>query len=162
MAGRKTLPPEDRFAVNIIENSRNEVLLLKRCRNTRLGPGLWGFPAGHIETNESAEQSALRELAEEVGTNNKLEKIRELGPIRDTFYGGKFEIWLFHYKWLHGTVLLNHEHTDFAWVSKQRFKNYAVMDGVDEDIFYLGIWPKHYLRQEKLPANHSSDPILPH
>lgn len=29
--------------------------------------GHWGFPKGHIETNESVEQAALRELHEETG-----------------------------------------------------------------------------------------------
>lgn len=51
-----------------------------------------------------------------------------------------------------GTITLNHEHTESAWVSKENYHLYEVVDGVDEDIFYLGIWPDEYLNPDKLPA----------
>ncbi|MGH8527381.1 MAG: NUDIX hydrolase, partial [Gammaproteobacteria bacterium] len=42
-----------RFAINILENDRNEILLLKRSLHLSLGPGQWGFPAGQIEPDET-------------------------------------------------------------------------------------------------------------
>ncbi len=147
-----TLPPiAARFSINVLENAAGELLLLRRALTARLAPGLWGFPAGHQEANESPEQCALRELREEIGRDHKVTPVRNLGPIRDTLYGGIYEIHLFHQHWLAGTITLNHEHTDHAWVSKERFRNYDVMNGIDEDILYLGIWPRKFLREEKLP-----------
>ena len=61
-------------------------------------------------------------------------------------------IHLFHYRWLGGEVRLNDEHTDYAWVRKEDFRNYDAMNGVDEDILYLKIWPREYLRADKLPS----------
>ena len=140
-----------RFSINIIENSNNELLLLKRHASAELGPGLWGFPAGHINKNETPEQCALRELSEEIGTDYDIELLQQLGPVRDTFYGGIYQIHLFHYRWNKGTILLNHEHTEYHWVNAENYRNYNVMDGLDEDILYLDIWPKKYLDINKLP-----------
>lgn len=140
-----------RFAINVLENSAGELLLLRRASHLRLAPGLWGFPAGHLEPGESPAQCAARELGEEIGLAHEVRLMRTLGPIRDTHYGGIYEIHLFHQQWLGGTITLNHEHTEHAWVSKERFRDYDVMNGIDEDILYLGIWPREYLREEKLP-----------
>ncbi len=141
-----------RFSINILENQQNEILLVRRSEDHDLGPGLWGFPAGHIEAGETPEACAMRELREEIGGNFKIELIKEMGPLRDTFYGGVYQVYLYHYRWIEGDIRLNHEHTDYVWVSKERFKEYKVMDGIDEDILYLGIWPREYLNEEKLPG----------
>lgn len=48
--------------------SREAALLLtRRALALRHHPGQWALPGGRIEPGESAEQAALRELAEEVG-----------------------------------------------------------------------------------------------
>ena len=141
----------NRFSINIIENAQNQILLLKRTVGAVLGPGLWGFPAGHIEENETPDECSERELREEIGDNHVIELVNRLGPVRDSFYGGIYRIYLYHYRWLAGDVLLNHEHTDHAWVGKEQFRNYEVMDGIDEDLLYFKIWPREYLNENKLP-----------
>ena len=143
-------PIRRRFAINLLENRANELLLLKRAADAEIGPGLWGVPAGRIEPGESPEQCSRRELKEEIGDDCTLDKVGAIGPFRDTLYGGVYEIFLFHYRWRTGTVTLNPEHTDYAWVKKEDYRNYAVVDGVDEDILYAGIWPREYLNADKL------------
>ena len=150
----KTLPDiKDHFAINVIENKQHELLLLRRSRSSSIGPGLWGFPAGRIEIGESPEQCSLRETHEEIGSDFNIELLKQFGPVRDTLYGGNYTLFLFHYRWKSGSITLNHEHTDYAWVCKENFHQYEVVDGVDEDICYLGIWPSEYLNQDKLPDN---------
>lgn len=146
-------PAKARFSINLIENSGNQLLLLKRSQKAELGPGLWGFPAGHIKNDETPEVCSLRELHEEIGNEHGITLIKQLGPVRDTFYGGIYEVYLFHYRWNMGTITLNHEHTEYAWVNAMNYKNYDVMNGLDEDILYLNIWPKKYLNKEKLPEH---------
>lgn len=142
---------KSRFSINVLENDKNEILLLKRGHDTDIGPGTWGFPAGHIEMDESPEECSLRELREELGDQFEFKLIKQLGPVRDTLYGGIYQVWLYHYRWLTGTINLNHEHTDYAWVCKEDFKNYDVTGGIDEDILYLNIWPRKYLNENRLP-----------
>ena len=143
-----SLPPvAARFSINVIENRDNAVLMLKRAQTAGLGPGLWGFPAGHIEPGETPASCAWRELHEEIGERFRTLLVTTLGPIRDTQYGGVYEIYLFHRRWEDGEIVLNDEHTDYAWVAKEDFVHYDAMQGIDEDIIYLDIWPARYVRK---------------
>lgn len=142
------LPPiEARFSINLVENARSELLLLKRSPDAKLGAGLWAFPAGHIETGETPAACALRELEEEIGNSFTLETVGWLGPVRDSYFGGVFELYLYHRRWITGDIRLNHEHTDYAWVGREHYRAYRVMSGTDEDIRYFNIWPPNYLSQ---------------
>jgi 8-oxo-dGTP pyrophosphatase MutT (NUDIX family) len=134
-----------RFSVNVVENRNSEILLLKRSTASRYGPGLWGFPAGHIEVGESPLECAERELIEEIGADISVEPVKQLDPVRDEISGKIYEFYLFHLRWLDGKIKLNHEHTDYAWVNRDDYKNYPVMRGVDLDLLYLDIWPEEYI-----------------
>ena len=41
-------------------------------------------------------------------------------------------------KYKSGEVKLNHEMTDFAWVTAEEAKNYDLIDGIDEEIAEVG------------------------
>jgi 8-oxo-dGTP diphosphatase len=143
-------PPQARFAINVVENADGEILLLKRRANARLGAGRWGFSAGHIEDGETPQDCAMRELREELGPDCQVSLIHSLGPIRDSLYGGVYEIHLFHLRWRGGTISLNSEHTEYAWVSRGEYRNYRVVDGVDEDLYFLNVWPRAALNERVL------------
>ena len=145
-------PPAARYALNLLVDGASRLLLLRRAPAARLGPDQWGLPAGKIEAGESAPAAALREMQEEIGLGHGVELQRYLGPIRDTYYGGQFEIHLFHRRWRHGRVVLNDEHTEYAWVSRESFRDYVVMDGIDEDIALLDLWPQRFLNAARVPA----------
>ena len=65
------------IAVSVIEY-QNKVLIMKR-QNTKFLSGLWEFPGGKIEKNETAIQSIIREVKEE--TNLSISKPVFLGNI---------------------------------------------------------------------------------
>ncbi|MGH8245151.1 MAG: NUDIX hydrolase, partial [Gammaproteobacteria bacterium] len=129
MTAPSPAPPAARFSIGVLENVQGEVLLLKRSPGRRLAPGRWGFPAGHIEPGETPEDCVTRELIEEIGREFSAKLIKNVGPVRDSLYGGKYEVHLFHYRWESGVVRLNHEHTDYAWVSPEAFRKFDPMDG---------------------------------
>ena len=62
---------QNRFALNLILDSQNRLLLLLRNDQTSLGPNKWGLPAGKIEDKESPAQAARRERIEEIGQITK-------------------------------------------------------------------------------------------
>ena len=142
---------QQRFALNLILDSQDRLLLLLRNDQTNLGPNKWGLPAGKIEGKETPPQAARRERIEEIGNEHEIKLIRYFGPVVDSFYGGKYEIHLFQFTWKSGQVTLNPEHKDFAWVTKEEIANMDVMLGIEENIAMLGIWPTHYLNESRLP-----------
>lgn len=145
--------PHARFSICLIENARGELLFLKRAEDRPLGPGLWGFPAGHIEADESPRDCAWRELREEIGTEIEVEELRALGPLRDSLYGGVYEIHLYHLRYLRGAVRLNHEHTAHLWADAATCRTLPTMAGIEEDIALLGIWPLESLDPARLPEH---------
>ncbi len=78
----------------VLLNHQNHVFLGERCDH----PGAWQMPQGGIDADETAEQAAFRELAEEIGTNAaeilKIadETLRYDLPdhLRKTLWGGRF------------------------------------------------------------------------
>ncbi len=140
-----------RFSICLLENRENKLLFLKRSNEAKLGAGQWGFPAGHIEPHESPNECAIRELNEEIGPRHTLTLHQTHPPIRDSFYGGHYEVHLFHYFWQDGEIALNDEHVDYRWVGQTELASLDTVLGVDEDIYYLKIWPTKCLDSEKLP-----------
>ncbi len=62
---------------SIIVNDKNEVLLVKRSKNSKTFAGMWSRPGGTIEFGEKVEDALKREIKEEVGLD--IEIIRFLG-----------------------------------------------------------------------------------
>jgi mutator protein MutT len=54
----------------IIRNSKGEILLGKRDKNSLTYPDYWGLPGGLIEYGETVEQAIKRELKEELGVDS--------------------------------------------------------------------------------------------
>ena len=65
-----------RFALNLILDSQDRLLLLLRNDQTSLGPNKWGLPAGKIENKETPAQAAQRERIEEIGNDHKVKLIK--------------------------------------------------------------------------------------
>jgi A/G-specific adenine glycosylase len=59
--------PHNNIAVGIVEQD-GKILIAQRPENKMLG-GLWEFPGGKVEKNESLEETTVRELKEELGIN---------------------------------------------------------------------------------------------
>lgn len=130
---------EARFAICVLRNRDDQLLLVRRSHDRKLGPGRWGFPGGHIEAGESPGDCAWRELGEEIGSDHRVELIRSAGPFRDRHYGGRFEAHLFLYHWHAGAITLDDEHIDYCWVSIEDMRDYSLMPGIDEDLAHLDL-----------------------
>ena len=77
----------------LIFNSRGEVFLQFRSRLKDRHPLMWdSSAAGHVNAGEDYEQTAVRELQEELGIETRLEKVAKLSASEQT--GFEF-IWLY-------------------------------------------------------------------
>jgi len=88
----------------------NRVLLLKRTDQADSG-GLWAFPGGKIEGDETPEQAALREAVEETGI--KPEGLEWL----DRSNNGEVEFTTFLSQINQVPPQLDGEHTEFLWAN---------------------------------------------
>ena len=67
------LIPDPQTVAIIIQNDRGEVMLQLRDNNPNIAfANSWTLPGGVVETSETPEQAAKRELAEETGVHLKL------------------------------------------------------------------------------------------
>lgn len=64
------MPATVTVAVGIIQDPQGRVLVSRRATGTHQG-GLWEFPGGKVEPNESVEAALARELMEELGVDVK-------------------------------------------------------------------------------------------
>lgn len=107
--------------VAILHN--NNVLLLKRGDSAPWMPGRFCLPGGRLETNESLEDCALREVYEE--TNIVL--VRDsLVPFEIKYKNNRTKI-VFASIVSSDIVNLNWEHSDYKWVSFDNINNYKLV-----------------------------------
>ena len=95
------------------ENNHIEYLLLKHSQ------GHWAFPKGHVESEESLQETALRETKEETGLeidlNDKFRKqITYFFKSKDVIISKDVIFFLAQSKNM--KVILSEEHTDFKWL----------------------------------------------
>ncbi|MEO7426162.1 MAG: NUDIX domain-containing protein [Fibrobacteria bacterium] len=137
------------FAAAIIVDASGRLLLLRRAAGIQRWPGKWGIAGGGIEAGETPEQGLLREFLEELGPDIRVRTLR--GP--DTLaaiggYGGFIHLW--HMLWLGGEIRLSGEHTEYAWLDCEAYREIharmEIMPGVDEDLTHFGIWPERAAR----------------
>lgn len=75
----------------LITNSKNEILLLDHVLRPKSG---WGIPGGFMNHNEQPEQTAAREVMEEVGleiTNIKMIRARTIGRHIEMLFSAEAE-----------------------------------------------------------------------
>jgi 8-oxo-dGTP pyrophosphatase MutT (NUDIX family) len=108
----------------LIRDESDKVLILKDRFSD-----WWDLPGGHIHTDETPEEGAIREVEEETGlTLNQVDLV--IGQEVDTDLGHRLGLFLVtHIPLDSPKPLLSEEHTDYAWI------------GMEETYYYnLGVW----------------------
>lgn len=130
-------------AVAVIEDRDGRILFLLRSHRLAAGPGKWGFAGGGLEAGEAPDKAMEREIREEIGPEVDLTLEARMGPVPGLGHAHLI-VHLFKYRWLGGRVVLNEEHTRFAWVTEAEFGTLDVIAGVDADLAYFGLWPDRH------------------
>ena len=124
------------FVVTGIVTYKDKMLILKKSQSDRNFPNHWSFCSGFVKEFEAAEDAVLREIKEETRLEGKIEK---KGRIIET--QGNDKIWIvmpFLYKAESDEVILDHENTEYAWITKEEIKNYQFVPGVIKDLKSVG------------------------
>ena len=136
-------------AIVLLKRVENEykVLLLKRA--TKVLRDVWCYIGGGIEKDESAWETALREIKEETGitkvtlyTTNKFDQIYSpegnyiyIAPVFVGFVEDQQE------------VKLNYEHSDYQWLSFDRAIEIVSLPGNDDVLRSI---EKHFVMRKPL------------
>ncbi len=116
---RKKLPLY-RIAVGVV--IKNGQLLITRRKSQGLLGGLWEFPGGKIQPNETPRAACVRELQEEV--NLLVEPIHYLAEVSHTYSHFKIRMKVYICRYLAGEVHLNGP-VDFKWISVEELEQFA-------------------------------------
>lgn len=111
----------------LIENNEGKIFCCKRGPGRAL-EGFWEFPGGKVETNESHEETIVREIKEEL--NTVIEPIEYIGvsnyEYTDLGEYKPFSITMYAYrcKLINGNLELS-EHTESKWATIEEMKKMA-------------------------------------
>ena len=114
----------------IIENNEGDILIAKRNLEKAQG-GLWEFPGGKIEKNESADDAIKREIKEEL--NIDIEVIKWIIEKRHNYPEKTINLILCTAKWTGGELNLS-EHEDSKWIKKEDIFNFQFAEADNEII----------------------------
>ncbi len=115
----KKIPIFD-IAVSLIKF--DDKILISKRKNTKFLEGLWEFPGGKIEKNESAEKAIIREIKEE--TNLDIKAPTYLGSIKHQYshFGVNISLFISHPKSIRKLFM----NQDFRWIRFDEIDKYAL------------------------------------
>ena len=104
----------------VIQNKEGKILIAQRNLKKSQG-GLWEFPGGKIEPNETKEEAIIREIKEEMDIDIEAKKFIDQKifnyPDKD------INLIAIECKQIKGDIKLN-EHEDIKWVNKNELRNF--------------------------------------
>ena len=118
-----------------IKKNKIEFLLLKRSEN-EIYPGLWQMVSGSIHEDETAYQTALREIIEET---KLIPKKMWVVPNINSFYSSEkncisiLPVFAAQVKF-NSKVILSEEHTESVWVTKEKAKKMLAWVGQKKSV----------------------------
>ena len=104
----------------VIQNEEGKILIAQRNLKKSQG-GLWEFPGGKIEPNETKEEAIIREIKEEMDIDIEAKKF--IGQKVFNYPDKDINLIAIECKQIKGDIKLN-EHEDFKWVNKNELKNF--------------------------------------
>jgi 8-oxo-dGTP pyrophosphatase MutT (NUDIX family) len=105
-------------AIVVLLNEKNETLILLRPDAAHWSPNTWGYPGGRIEPGETPMAAAIRETLEE--TQLEVKGLQEINLNLDT------AVYAYYTRDYTGTVTIDYEHDDWAWVSRADIESYPL------------------------------------
>ena len=116
-------------SANVALVHKNRVLLVKRSKRLKVGPGLWQLPGGKLEPGEFPSDAALREIQEELGLALDIDNLQLVTSIHSQSLGDRegnpIQIHLFYYELaaIPGTLPLEDSIDRVQWVPFSELEN---------------------------------------
>ena len=101
----------------IIENGK--YLLLKRSVGHPHFLGLWDFPGGRQDEDETLEQTVVREAKEETSLDITVNKMEKEADFIHEQYAENLHFYIFSVSKYTGNIKLSKDHTEYLWLTKE-------------------------------------------
>ena len=127
------------FAVTSVVMNKGKVLILKKSPKDWNYPNKWSFCSGYAKEFEAAEDTAIREIKEETGLKGRILK---KGKIFETIDNKSKKAWIvvpFLCEVKSRNIKLDHENTEYRWISHKEIKKYQTVPGLEKDLKVLGL-----------------------
>lgn len=111
---------------------KNKFLIAQRNLKKEQG-GLWEFPGGKVEKNETYEQALIREIKEEFNADIQVENY--IGETIHHYPKKDIKLKFFRATLLSSKIELL-EHEDYKWITKEEKGNF-IFAGADQIVFEL-------------------------
>jgi len=118
----------------VIRNGEGRYLVLKRRDTETAFPGMWGFPGGKVEDNDTIEEALRKEVDEETGLKLKPGKmlLKDASFVRPD--GQTVKIFAYLVEAESGQpIRISGDHTDYRWISREDLKTIPHV-GIDEEL----------------------------
>ena len=110
----------------------DRILILKRSRNVKTYKGKWATVSGYVEKNEKPEQTALKEIREEIGVEAELIRKGKIVHVKDN--EGEWFVHPFLFKIKSGNIKIDWEHTEYRWIKLEEIKKYDTVPMLKESL----------------------------
>ncbi|MDA9271843.1 8-oxo-dGTP diphosphatase MutT [bacterium] len=120
-----------KVAVAIITDSNQRVLITQRPPE-KSHSGLWEFPGGKLEPNETPEDALIREIKEEVGLS--ILSHDYLGQIDHQYTQRMVSLFIYRVTHFSGEALCREQQTGLCWVEPIHLHRYAFPDANEQII----------------------------
>lgn len=111
-----------KVAVGIIYDQLNRVLITQRAAHLPSG-GLWEFPGGKLEENETPELALIREIKEEVNLDIlRYDFITQIDAQRSD---GRLSLYVFLVHEFQGHAIRLESQADLLWAAPTTLQNYS-------------------------------------
>jgi 8-oxo-dGTP diphosphatase len=120
--------------VAVIRNNEGKYLVLKRSKREIAYPGMYTFPGGKIEDNDTVEETLIKEAEEEASLNLKPGKIllKDKSFIRPDGQTVKVFSYLCEVE-NSDNIKISDDFTDYKWVSFEDLKNISHV-GIEDEL----------------------------
>ena len=103
-----------RVAVAVIVDEQQRILITRRPLHAPHGGGMWEFPGGKLEQNETPIAALIREIKEEVDLD--VHDCDFLGEINHTYPHHSVELHVYRVHSFHGEAVAQEMQIDLRWV----------------------------------------------
>lgn len=115
--------------VSAIIAVNGKFLILHRPSSSRSYPDKWSLVSGHVEYGESFEETSRREIMEETQISVSYPDA-ECAPFRVREGNTVYNVHTFLYLLPSAEAVLNHENTEFRWISPEEADTSKMVDGI--------------------------------